>query len=87
MKLPTYCNWHVAESHFLESWSDARAYDGTVSVVQPLIAPLYHTQSAHEVLAAFSDKPGMSALRSGRERLKDASSHTANIEKMLAQRR
>jgi len=55
-----YCQWHVAESHFLESWSDARAFDGTASIVQPLIAPLYRTHSAHDVVAAFSDKQGVS---------------------------
>jgi MoCo/4Fe-4S cofactor protein with predicted Tat translocation signal len=54
------CDWHVAESHYLETWGDARAFDGTLSVVQPLIAPLYHTHSLREVLAAFSDKPGVS---------------------------
>ncbi len=52
-----YCQWHIPEAHFLESWSDARAYDGTASIIQPLIAPLYHGKTAHEVLAAFSDKP------------------------------
>ncbi len=56
-----YCQWHVAESHYLESWSDARAHDGTASVVQPLIAPLYYTHTAHDMLAAFSDKPGLPA--------------------------
>ena len=54
-----YADWHVAESHYLETWSDVRAFDGTVSVVQPLIAPLYRTHSAREVLAAFTDKPGV----------------------------
>ncbi|MBT3604004.1 MAG: 4Fe-4S dicluster domain-containing protein, partial [Candidatus Latescibacteria bacterium] len=46
------CNWHLPESHALEAWSDARAFDGTVSIVQPLIEPLYSGQSAHELLAA-----------------------------------
>ncbi|MEW6272688.1 MAG: TAT-variant-translocated molybdopterin oxidoreductase [Thermodesulfobacteriota bacterium] len=45
------CQWHLPESHYLESWSDGRAFDGTASIVQPLIAPLYDTRSAHEVLA------------------------------------
>jgi len=66
------CKWHVAESHYLEAWSDARAFDGTVTVVQPLIAPLYQTHSAHEVLAAFSDKPGLGSYDAVRNRLKAA---------------
>ncbi|RYD23431.1 MAG: molybdopterin oxidoreductase, partial [Verrucomicrobiaceae bacterium] len=47
------CGWHVPESHFLESWSDARAEDGSLSIVQPLIEPLYPTHSAHEFFAAL----------------------------------
>jgi len=47
------CDWHIPETHPLESWSDARAYDGTVSLVQPLILPLYDGKSAHELLAAL----------------------------------
>ncbi|MGB2898394.1 MAG: TAT-variant-translocated molybdopterin oxidoreductase [Candidatus Acidiferrum sp.] len=64
------CDWHVAESHFLETWGDAHAFDGTVSVIQPLIAPLYRTHSAREVLAAFSDKPGVTDYDALRDRLK-----------------
>ncbi len=51
------CQWHVPAAHYLEAWSDARAFDGTASIVQPLIAPLYDGKSAHEVLAALSQSP------------------------------
>ncbi len=51
------CHWHVPEAHYLEAWSDARAADGTVTIVQPLIAPLYSGRSAHEVVAAFTSRP------------------------------
>ena len=45
------CNWHLPQAHFLESWSDARAYDGTRSVVQPLIRALYGGKTPAEALA------------------------------------
>jgi MoCo/4Fe-4S cofactor protein with predicted Tat translocation signal len=47
------CHWNLPEAHALESWGDARAYDGTVTVMQPLIAPLYDGKTIPEVLAAF----------------------------------
>jgi len=49
-----YCHWHVNEAHYLEAWGDTRAYDGTVSIVQPLIAPLYMGKSANEFVSALS---------------------------------
>src|SRR5205085_2211725 len=52
-----WCQWHIPEAHFLEAWGDARAYDGTISIIQPLIAPLYRGRSALEFLAAFTDTP------------------------------
>jgi Fe-S-cluster-containing dehydrogenase component len=55
------CLWHIPKAHFLEGWSDARAFDGTVSVVQPLIEPLYGGRSAHEILAAMSREAHTSA--------------------------
>jgi molybdopterin-containing oxidoreductase family iron-sulfur binding subunit len=42
--------WHVPQAHFLETWSDARAFDGTSSILQPLISPLYGGRSSHELL-------------------------------------
>jgi molybdopterin-containing oxidoreductase family iron-sulfur binding subunit len=48
------CQWHVPATHELESWGDARAYDGTASVIQPLIAPLYNGKSAAEFVALLS---------------------------------
>ena len=47
------CQWHIPQNHFLESWSDARAFDGTVSIIQPLIMPLYPGKSAHELIDAM----------------------------------
>jgi len=54
------CQWHVPEAHYLESWSDARAYDGTVSIIQPLIEPLYGGKSAHELVAILTGQSGVS---------------------------
>jgi molybdopterin-containing oxidoreductase family iron-sulfur binding subunit len=45
------CHWHIPEAHFLEAWGDARAKDGTVSFIQPLIAPLHGGKTAGEVIS------------------------------------
>ena len=47
------CHWHLPESHALEAWGDARAFDGTASLVQPLIEPLYDSRSAVELIATL----------------------------------
>lgn len=60
------CHWHLPASHYLETWSDARAYDGTTSIVQPLVTPLYSSHSAHELLAALlgeGDRAGYDIVR------------------------
>jgi MoCo/4Fe-4S cofactor protein with predicted Tat translocation signal len=51
------CHWNIPDAHPLESWGDARAFDGTVTIIQPLIAPLYEGHSAVEVLATFTAQP------------------------------
>jgi hypothetical protein len=70
-----YCQWHIAESHYLESWNDARAHDGTASIIQPLITPLYHTHSAHDLVGVFGDKPGQPAYDAVRAYWTEASVH------------
>jgi MoCo/4Fe-4S cofactor protein with predicted Tat translocation signal len=55
-------HWNIPDTHPLESWGDPRAYDGTVTLMQPLIAPLYDAHSAHEVLAALTSQPGRKTL-------------------------
>ncbi len=55
------CEWHINKTHYLESWSDARAYDGTISIIQPMIAPMYNGHSAHDVLQSLLDNPQASA--------------------------
>jgi molybdopterin-containing oxidoreductase family iron-sulfur binding subunit len=57
----TRSTWHVPESHLFEAWSDTRATDGTASIVQPLLAPLYESKTAHDVLAALMGVPSGSS--------------------------
>ena len=66
------CQWHVSEAHELEAWGDARAYDGTVSIIQPLIAPLYNGKSALEFVALLCGQAGRHGLRSGPRLLAEA---------------
>ncbi|MGZ5380719.1 MAG: TAT-variant-translocated molybdopterin oxidoreductase, partial [Thermoanaerobaculia bacterium] len=57
-----YCPWHVNEAHELEAWGDARAFDGTVTILQPLVEPLYGGKTALEVLAAALGQPAAKGL-------------------------
>ena len=63
-----YCHWNLPEAHALESWGDARAYDGTVTIAQPLIAPLYEGRTIVEVLASLIDAQ---TGKSGHDLVKD----------------
>jgi MoCo/4Fe-4S cofactor protein with predicted Tat translocation signal len=73
--------WHINSAHYLESWSDARAYDGTLSVVQPMIDPLYGGKSAHEVIQAMMvDEPLVSPYDAVRATWKEQLSTKGDFE-------
>jgi molybdopterin-containing oxidoreductase family iron-sulfur binding subunit len=58
--------WHIPRAHYLESWGDARAVGGTLSVVQPLILPLFGGRTPVEVLGLLvgdEDRPGYDIVR------------------------
>ncbi|MFH1574315.1 MAG: 4Fe-4S dicluster domain-containing protein, partial [Acidobacteriota bacterium] len=61
------CTWHVPATHYLEAWGDVRAYDGTATVIQPLIAALYDGKSELELVAAMLGKGEVSGLDLVRE--------------------
>jgi Fe-S-cluster-containing dehydrogenase component len=51
------CTWHIPRAHYLEAWADARSWDGTISIAQPLIEPLYGGKSNDEFLAFLAGEP------------------------------
>jgi molybdopterin-containing oxidoreductase family iron-sulfur binding subunit len=63
-----HCQWHVPEAHYLESWSDGRAFDGTASIGQPLIEPLYGGKTAAQLIAALLGRGVVAADELVRER-------------------
>jgi molybdopterin-containing oxidoreductase family iron-sulfur binding subunit len=60
-------HWHIPAAHYLEYWSDARAYDGTVSIVQPMIDPLYGGRTAHDFFQTLLDNPMLGSHNAVRE--------------------
>ena len=57
-----HADWHLPLAHALESWGDARAWDGTVSFLQPTIAPLYNGRSGVEILAGLTEPNPLDSL-------------------------
>ena len=73
--------WHINSAHYLESWSDARAYHGMVTVIQPMIEPLYNGKSAHDVIQAMIvDEPLTSAYELVRATWKQQLSSKGDFE-------
>ncbi len=56
-----WSHWHIPEAHYLETWSDSTAFDGTVTIQQPLVEPLYGGKSAHEIVSILQAKPDQSS--------------------------
>ena len=74
------CHWHIPQTHLLETWSDCRAYDGTVSLIQPLIKPLYGGKSAHDLIAALTGEGGKPGLDIVKETWKNHPEFSDNFE-------
>jgi len=74
-------HWHINGTHYLEEWGDVRAFDGTASIVQPLIAPLYNGKSAYEFVSALvgsSETAGYDLVRkTWQDRIKGGDFETA----------
>jgi Fe-S-cluster-containing dehydrogenase component len=75
-----HSHWHIPALHFLESWSDTRAFDGSVSIVQPLIEPMYAGTSAHEILEALTGQSPRSSYEIVRTRWQ-AQNYVLDFEK------
>ena len=79
------CHWHIPQAHPLESWGEARAFDGTVTFQQPLVMPIYEGKTALEIVTLLRDKGG----RSGADWMKEywgaelgARDKTVNIQQV-----
>ena len=70
-------HWNLPAAHSLESWNDARAFDGTVTITQPLIAPLYEGRNEQEVVAMLTAQGDRRAMQIVKEYWTDAFSSGA----------
>ena len=68
--------WNIPAAHYLESWGDVRTYDGTVTIVQPLIEPLYQGKTDLQVVALLSGETMKSDYDRVRETWKPAAGAT-----------
>jgi molybdopterin-containing oxidoreductase family iron-sulfur binding subunit len=72
------CTWHVPQAHFLEAWGDARTWDGTLSIAQPLIEPLWGGLSNAELLSLL-----LGEERTGMELVKTALGNPLNWRQLV----
>ena len=57
-----HVHWFINGTHYLEQWGDGRAFDGTLTITQPLIAPLYDGKSEYEIVDYFKQRAAENAL-------------------------
>jgi molybdopterin-containing oxidoreductase family iron-sulfur binding subunit len=77
------CGWHINEAHWLESWGDVTAPDGSVSLQQPLIAPLFHGKSVCEVLGMLAGESAASGLDLVKYTHRDALGDTRKLRRAI----
>ena len=75
-----YADWFIPAAHELEAWNDGRSIDGTVSIVQPLIQPLYNGVPTAELLALFLGEPYRSSYQIVRDFWRGRSAAIADFE-------
>ncbi len=78
------CTWHLPQSHFLEAWGDLRGYDGTATIQQPLISPLFPSRSLPELLRLFTEPTGRSGYDVVRESWRAAGPAAALVDAWAA---
>ena len=79
------CTWHLPRAHAFESWGDHRASDGTVSVQQPLIAPLRGGHSEQEVLAMIAGIRGWRGYQLVRGTMSESLGRPSDLERIWRQ--
>ncbi|MCP3062217.1 TAT-variant-translocated molybdopterin oxidoreductase [Myxococcus sp. K38C18041901] len=75
-----HVDWFIPAAHPLETWSDGRSVDGTVSIAQPLIQPLFAGVPEAELLAMFLDEPFRPAYQLLRDYWRGQSANAADFE-------
>ncbi len=71
------CDWHAPQAHWLEAWGDGRSWDGTWTMQQPLIEPLYSGKSALEFIGFLTGQ-----TTGGDQQVKSAFQATAGTDEM-----
>ena len=81
-------DWHLPLAHPLESWGDARAFDGTASLIQPMIRPLFEGRTAAEILSLLFEpqaRDGLAIVKSHWQGTRQADAFEPDWRKALTE--